>query len=194
MESFIHHSSFVDEGSKIGEGTKIWHFCHIFSGAIIGNDCVVGQGCNIASSVIIGNGCKLQNGISVYDGVVLEDDVFCGPHMIFTNVSNPRSFINKKSEFKKTIVRKGSSIGAGAIIVAGVEIGEFSFIGAGSVITKDVLPYSLVYGNPAIQHGWMTKLGNKICLSYFKDNDVFIDEDGSSYIYEEGNLYMEESV
>jgi len=190
MSFFAHESSFVDYGSLIGDGTKIWHFCHIFGGAEIGRDCVIGQGCSISSKVKIGDGCRLQNGISVYDGVTLEDGVFCGPHMVFTNVVNPRSFVSRKDEFKPTVVRKGASIGAGAVIVCGVEIGQYSFIGAGSIVTKNVLPYSLVYGNPAKNHGWMSRLGNKM---EFIDNQ-FIDEDGTRYHLDHGVAIVERKI
>ncbi|MCX7935809.1 MAG: acetyltransferase, partial [Planctomycetota bacterium] len=135
---YAHPTSVIDPGAVIGEGTKIWHFCHIFSGARIGRHCVIGQGCSIAATAVIGDRVKIQNGVSVYDGVTLEDEVFCGPHMIFTNVINPRAFIERKHEYRPTRVCRGASIGAGAIIVCGHTIGPYAFIGAGAVITKDV--------------------------------------------------------
>ena len=156
---FVHESSYVDEGAEIGEGTMIWHFCHIMAGAKIGKNCSLGQNVSIGSQAVIGNGVKIQNNVSVYDGVIMEDDVFCGPSCVFTNVTNPRAFIDRKHEFKKTIVKKGSTIGANATIVCGVVIGEYSLIGAGSVVTRDVPDYALVYGNPARVRGEINKSG-----------------------------------
>ena len=161
---FIHESSFADEGSVIGEGTKIWHFSHIMSGAIIGKNCSIGQNVCIASRAKIGNGVKIQNNVSVYDDVILEDDVFCGPSCVFTNVINPRAFIERKNEYKKTLVKKGASIGANATIICGITIGEYAFIGAGSVVTKDVPPYALVYGNPARVHGKVSESGERVSI------------------------------
>ena len=157
---FVHESSYVDEGAQIGEGTKIWHFSHVMSGAIIGKKCSIGQNVNVGSRAVIGNGVKIQNNVSVYDDVIIEDDVFCGPSCVFTNVINPRAFVERKTEYKKTIVKKGASIGANATIVCGVTIGEYALIGAGSVVTKDVPPYSLVYGTPARIMGKVDIEGN----------------------------------
>jgi len=150
---YLHESSFVDEGAEVGDGTKIWHFCHIMNGAKIGRNCSLGQNVNVSSRAVIGDGVKIQNNVSVYDDVFIEDDVFCGPSCVFTNVINPRAFIERKHEYKKTTVKKGASIGANATIICGVTIGEYALIGAGSVVTKDVPPYALVYGNPARIHG-----------------------------------------
>ena len=158
-EFFVHESSYVDAGAEIGEGTKIWHFCHIISGAKIGKKCSIGQNVNIGARAIIGNGVKIQNNVSVYDDVIIEDDVFCGPSCVFTNVINPRAFIERKNEYKKTLVKKGASIGANATIVCGVTIGEYALIGAGSVVTHDVPDYALVYGNPARVQGWVDMEG-----------------------------------
>jgi UDP-2-acetamido-3-amino-2,3-dideoxy-glucuronate N-acetyltransferase len=159
---FIHESSYVDEGAEIGEGTKIWHFCHIMPGAKIGKKCSIGQNVNIGSRAIIGNGVKIQNNVSVYDDVIIEDDVFCGPSCVFTNVINPRAFVERKHEYKKTVVKKGASIGANATIVCGVTIGEYALIGAGRVVTRDVPAYALVYGNPARVRGKVDEKGEKI--------------------------------
>lgn len=158
---FVHESSYVDEGAEIGEGTKVWHFSHIMSGANIGKKCSIGQNVNIGSRAVIGDGVKIQNNVSVYDDVIIEDDVFCGPSCVFTNVINPRAFIERKHEYKKTLIKKGVSIGANATIVCGVTVGEYALIGAGSVVTKDVPPYALVYGNPARVHGTVNKEGEK---------------------------------
>ena len=160
MAYFKHESSYVDDGAEIGEGTKIWHFCHIMSGAKIGSNCSLGQNVNVGGKAVIGNGVKIQNNVSIYDRVEIEDDVFCGPSMVFTNVINPRAFVERKTEYKKTVLKKGCSIGANATVVCGVTIGEYALVGAGSVVTKDVPPYSLVYGNPARVHGKVDKEGN----------------------------------
>lgn len=159
-EYFVHESSYVDDGAVVGEGTKIWHFSHVQGGAQIGKNCVLGQNVNIGSRAIIGNGVKIQNNVSVYDDVIIEDDVFCGPSCVFTNVINPRAFIERKTEYKKTIVKKGASIGANATIVCGVTIGEYAFVGAGAVVTKDVPPYTLVYGSPARVMAQVNKEGH----------------------------------
>jgi UDP-2-acetamido-3-amino-2,3-dideoxy-glucuronate N-acetyltransferase len=159
---FVHESSYVDEGAEIGEGTKIWHFCHIMGGAKIGRKCSIGQNVNIGSRAVIGNGVKIQNNVSVYDDVIIEDDVFCGPSCVFTNVINPRAFIERKYEYRKTVVKKGATIGANATIICGVTIGEYALIGAGSVVTRDVPAYALVYGNPARSQGKVDKHGVKI--------------------------------
>jgi UDP-2-acetamido-3-amino-2,3-dideoxy-glucuronate N-acetyltransferase len=160
--SFIHESAFVDEGATIGEGTKIWHFCHVNPGAVIGKGCSLGQNVVVMNDVRIGNNVKIQNNVSIYDAVELEDDVFCGPSMVFTNVINPRSHVPRKSEYRKTLVRRGSTIGANATIVCGVTLGEYSFVGAGAVVTDDVAPYALVIGVPAKQVGWMCRCGERL--------------------------------
>lgn len=160
--SFIHQSSFVDDDVVIGEGTKIWHFSHILSRSIIGENCSFGQNCVVGPNVTIGNGVKVQNNISIYEGVEIEDDVFLGPSMVFTNVINPRSFIVRKEEFKKTLLKKGSSIGANSTVVCGITIGEFALIGAGSVVTKDVLPFEMIYGVPGQHKGWVSVAGNRL--------------------------------
>lgn len=157
-----HESAYVDEGAIIGSGTKVWHFSHIMAGAQIGQRCSIGQNVNIGGKAVLGNGVKVQNNVSIYDDVIIEDDVFCGPSMVFTNVINPRAFVERKNEYKKTIVKKGAAIGANATIVCGVTLGEYCFVGAGSVVTKDVPAYALVYGSPARQHGWVCVCGVKL--------------------------------
>lgn len=157
-ESFIHPTAIVDKGARLGAGTKIWHFSHVQSGAVLGKNCVLGQNGYVAN-VRIGDGVRIQNNVSIYDRVVLEDNVFCGPSCVFTNVINPRSEVNRKSEYKETRVCKGASIGANATIVCGVTIGKYAFIGAGAVVNKDVPDYAIMVGVPAIQKGWMCKCG-----------------------------------
>ena len=157
-----HESAYVDQGAQVGSGTRIWHFSHIMAGAKIGKNCSLGQNVNVGSKAVLGNWVKVQNNVSIYDDVVIEDEVFCGPSMVFTNVINPRAFIERKQEYKKTIVRRGASIGANATIVCGVTLGAYCFVGAGSVVTKDVPDYALVYGSPARQHGWVCTCGVKL--------------------------------
>jgi UDP-2-acetamido-3-amino-2,3-dideoxy-glucuronate N-acetyltransferase len=159
---FIHESSFVDDGATIGDGTKIWHFCHVMPGAVIGERCNLGQNVVVMNGVRLGNNVKVQNNVSIYEGVVLEDDVFCGPSMVFTNVMNPRSHVSRKNEYRKTLVRRGSSIGANATIVCGVTLGEYSFVGAGAVVNADVPAYGLVVGVPAKRIGWMCQCGERL--------------------------------
>jgi UDP-2-acetamido-3-amino-2,3-dideoxy-glucuronate N-acetyltransferase len=159
-EYFVHESSYVDDGVKIGKGTSVWHFCHILKGTRIGKDCSLGQNVMAGPDVSIGDGCKIQNNVSLYKGVRLEDDVFCGPSCVFTNVVTPRANVSRKSEFADTIVRRGASIGANATIVCGRELGEYCFIAAGAVVTKDVPAYALMAGVPARRIGWVSKSGD----------------------------------
>lgn len=159
-----HDSAIIDEGASIGDGTRIWHWVHICSGAVIGNNCSLGQHVFVGNKVNIGNNVKIQNGVSVYDNVTLEDDVFCGPGMVFTNVYNPRSAINRKNEYRDTLVKKGASLGANCTIVCGVTIGEYAFIGAGSLVNKEVPAFGLIVGVPGKQIGWMSKFGERMPL------------------------------
>lgn len=159
---FVHKSSYIDEPCEIGRGTSIWHFSHVMKNSIIGENCNIGQNVVISPNVIIGNNVKIQNNVSVYTGIICEDDVFLGPSCVFTNVINPRSFIERKDEYKKTIIRKGASIGANATIVCGYNIGRYSFVGAGAVVTKNVPDYALVVGNPGRIVGYVCKCGNKL--------------------------------
>ena len=159
---FVHESAYVDDGAQIGAGTKIWHFCHVLSGAVIGARSSLGQNVVVMSGTRIGDNVKIQNNVSIYEGVELEDDVFCGPSMVFTNVINPRSHVSRKNEYRRTVVRRGATIGANATIVCGVTLGAFSFIGAGAVITKDVAPFALMTGVPARRVGWMCQCGARL--------------------------------
>ena len=159
---FVHESAYVDDGATIGKGTKVWHFCHVMPGAVIGERSSLGQNVVVMPGTKIGDNVKIQNNVSIYEGVELEDDVFCGPSMVFTNVTNPRSHVSRKSEYKRTIVRRGSSIGANATIVCGVTLGEYSFVGAGAVVTTDVQPYAMMVGVPARRRGWMCQCGERL--------------------------------
>jgi UDP-2-acetamido-3-amino-2,3-dideoxy-glucuronate N-acetyltransferase len=159
---FAHPSAIIDEGCTIGDGTKIWHFSHIMPNCTIGNNCNIGQNVVVSPGVILGNNLKIQNNVSIYTGVICEDDVFLGPSMVFTNVINPRSAVERKKEYKPTIVKKGATIGANATIVCGVTLGAYCFIGAGTVVTKDVPAYALIVGNPGRQTGWMSEFGQKL--------------------------------
>lgn len=186
MGYYVHPSSIIDEGCQIGEGTKIWHFSHIMQAAIIGNDCNLGQNVFVDNNVTIGNKVKIQNNVSVYHGVVLENEVFIGPSVVFTNVINPRSFITRKNEFKQTLVKTGATVGANATIICGITIGEYSMIGAGSVVTKDVLPYALVVGNPSKQIFWISKAGAR--LDFSKNNTSVCPITEKKYILENNRV------
>lgn len=184
---FQHSSAIVDEGAKIGDGTKIWHFCHLMAGAVVGEKCILGQNVFVDNNVVVGNGVKIQNNVSLYNGVIVEDDAFIGPSVVFTNVINPRSFIERKTEFKKTFVRKGATVGANATVVCGVEIGEYALIGAGSVVTKNVLPFSLVYGNPVRAKGWVSKAGHAL---YFTDGHAVCSGTGERYVLTNNRVHV----
>ena len=183
---FVHESSYIDDNVEIGEGTKIWHFCHVLPHTKIGKNCSFGQNCVIGPKVKIGDGVKAQNNISIYEGVEIEDDVFLGPSMVFTNVINPRAFIQRKDEFKKTLLKKGCSIGANATIVCGVTIGRYALIGAGAVVNKNVPDFALMVGVPARQIGWVDKAGNRM---EFNEEGIATDSyDGSKYKLENGQI------
>ena len=185
-EIFIHETAIVEHGCNIGAGTKVWHFSHIMGSAVIGNKCNIGQNVFIADGVKIGNNNKVQNNVSIYTGVECEDDVFLGPSMVFTNVINPRSAINRKEEYKKTIVKKGASIGANATIVCGVNIGNYAMIGAGAVVTKDVKDFELLVGNPAKQIGWVSEYGNT--LQFDANGIALCIETSSKYLLKDGKV------
>lgn len=185
-EYFAHETAVIDENCSIGKGTKIWHFSHIMSGCKIGNDCNIGQNVVVSPKVILGNNVKIQNNVSVYTGVICEDDVFLGPSMVFTNVVNPRSAVNRRGQYEVTLVKKGVSIGANATIVCGHPIGEYAFIGAGAVVTKEVAPYALVVGNPAKQTGWMSEFGHK--LEFNKDGIAICPESKEKYKLSNGSV------
>ena len=163
-DHFVHESAYVDEGAEIGAGTRIWHFCHVMPGARIGRNCVLGQNVNVGSRAELGDNVKVQNNVSIYDDVILEDDVFCGPSMVFTNVLTPRSHVNRKNEYARTLVRRGASLGANCTVVCGHEIGRYAFVGAGAVVTRDVPEYALVVGNPARQIGWVCNCGVRLAF------------------------------
>ena len=182
---FVHETAVIDEGAQIGEGTKIWHFCHVMGKSKIGENCSLGQNVFVADDVVLGNNVKVQNNVSIYTGVICEDDVFLGPSMVFTNVSNPRSAVVRKGQYERTLVKKGASIGANATIVCGHTIGEYAFIGAGAVVTKDVPAFALMVGTPARQIGWMSRYGHR--LNFDENNIAICPESGEKYRLTENN-------
>ncbi len=184
MAYTAHPTAVIDDGCIIGDGVHIWHFTHIMKDAVLGDNCNLGQNVVVCSNVVLGKNVRIQNNVSVYDGVICEDDVFIGPSAVFTNVINPRSAISRKHEYKKTIVRKGATIGANATIVCGIEIGAYAFIGAGAVVTKNILPYALVVGNPATQTGWMSEFGYR--LEFEKDGKAVCKESNAVYQLQNG--------
>ena len=187
MEAFVHETATIDEPCHLGEGTKIWHYTHVMAGARIGARCNIGQNVYVDHEVVIGDGCKVQNNVSVYKGVTLEDGVFCGPSMVFTNVMNPRAFIERKHEFRPTLVQRGATLGANCTIVCGVTIGRYALIGAGSVITRDVPDYAMVYGVPGRQQGWISEEGS--ALDAADEAGLFVCPDtGKRYRLAEGVL------
>jgi UDP-2-acetamido-3-amino-2,3-dideoxy-glucuronate N-acetyltransferase len=185
---FAHETAVVDDGCKIGEGTKIWHFTHIMPNCVIGNKCNIGQNVVVSPDVVLGNNVKIQNNVSIYTGVICEDDVFLGPSMVFTNVMNPRSAIVRKDEYLKTIVKKGASIGANATIVCGNNIGKYAFIGAGAVVTKEIPAYSLWVGNPAKQIGWVSEYGHK--LNFDENGKAICPESKQEYKLENNKVIL----
>lgn len=186
---FSHPSAIIDDGATIGKGTKIWHFCHVMSTAILGEDCSLGQNVFVANGVRLGRNVKVQNNVSIYTGVICEDDTFLGPSMVFTNVINPRSAVIRKNEYKKTIVEKGASIGANATIICGNKLGRYCFIGAGTVITKDVPAYALMVGNPGRQIGWISQYGQR--LNFDHHGMAVCSESGVRYKLEEGQVELD---
>jgi len=183
---FAHATAVIDEGCQIGAGTKIWHFSHIMPNCKIGDDCNIGQNVVISPDVVLGKNVKVQNNVSIYTGVTCEEDVFLGPSMVFTNVTNPRSAVNRKNQYARTVVKKGASIGANATIICGHDIGEYAFVGAGAVVTKNVPGYALVIGNPAKQNGWMSEFGHK--LNFDKKGEAVCPESGQRYLLKEGKV------
>ena len=184
----IHPSAIVDEGATIGDGSRIWHFVHVCGGARIGRDVSLGQNVFVGNKVVIGDRCKIQNNVSVYDNVTLEDGVFCGPSMVFTNVYNPRSLIERKNEYRDTLVKKGATLGANCTVICGVTIGEFAFIGAGALVNKDVKHYALMVGVPAKQIGWMSEFGEQLDLPLIGNGQTVCKYTGERYILNDSNL------
>lgn len=183
---FAHETAVIDEGCHIGKGVKIWHFSHIMSGCTLGDYCNIGQNVVVSPGVVLMKNVKVQNNVSIYTGVICEEDVFLGPSMVFTNVSNPRSGVNRRGQYERTLVKRGASIGANATIVCGNDIGAFAFIGAGAVVTKEVLPYALVVGNPSKQIGWMSEFGHR--LHFDEAGMAICPESKEQYILEEGRV------
>lgn len=190
---FVHESAYIDQPVEIGKGTKIWHFSHILGNVKIGEDCVLGQNVVVGPNVTVGNKCKIQNNVSIYKGVNLEDEVFCGPSMVFTNVMNPRAGIEKKSEFRETLIKKGASLGANCTIVCGITVGEYAFIGAGAVVHKDVKPYALMVGVPAVQKGWVSRHGERLDLPLTGNGEAKCKSTGESYKLMNGEIVREVS-
>lgn len=188
MAISIHPSAIVDEGAQIGDGSRVWHFVHVCGGAKIGCNVSMGQNVFVGNKVTIGNNCKIQNNVSVYDDVHLEEGVFCGPSMVFTNVYNPRSLIERKAEYRETLVKRGATLGANCTVVCGVTIGEFAFVGAGAVVNKDVLPYALMVGVPAKQIGWMSEFGEQLDLPVTGDGETICPHTGTKYVLRDGKL------
>ena len=182
VDYFVHDTARVDDGAHIGSGTKVWHFSHIMPGAIVGERCSIGQNVNIGSKAVVGNGVKVQNNVSIYDSVIIEDDVFCGPSCVFTNVVNPRAFVERKTEYKETRIKKGATIGANATVICGVTLGEYCLIAAGAVVTKDVPDYALMVGVPARQKGWVSREGEIL------EDNLICPRTGDRYKVENGNL------
>lgn len=193
MSYTVHPSAIVDEGAQIGEGSRVWHFVHVCSGARIGKGVSLGQNVFVGNQVVIGDHCKVQNNVSVYDNVTLEEGVFCGPSMVFTNVYNPRSLIERKSEYRDTLVKKGATLGANCTIVCGTTIGEYAFIGAGAVVNKNVPAYALMVGVPARQIGWMSEFGEQLALPLQGQAETICTHSGARYVLEDQQVHKEEA-
>ena len=188
MNYQVHNSAVIDSGAQIGESTKIWHFVHVSSGAVIGRGCSLGQNVFVGDKVTIGDKVKIQNNVSVFDNVRIEDEVFCGPSMVFTNVYNPRSFIERKDEYRDTLVKRGATLGANCTIICGVTIGEFALVGAGAVVNKDVKPFALIVGVPGKQIGWISKFGEQLDLPLEGDGEVTCQHTGDKYLLRDDSL------
>ena len=186
----VHPSAIVDEGAQIGAGSRIWHFVHVCAKARIGEACSLGQNVFVGNDVSIGNNCKIQNNVSVYDAVTLEDDVFCGPSMVFTNVYNPRSAVTRKDEYRRTLIKRGATLGANSTIVCGVTVGEFAFVAAGAVINRDVKPFALMAGVPARQIGWMSKFGERLDLPLTGNGRTTCQHTGQMYVLQDSQLSL----
>jgi len=189
MSYFAHETAVVDDNCQIGEGTKIWHFSHVMSNSVMGKNCNLGQNVVVSPDVILGDGCKVQNNVSIYTGVKCENNVFLGPSMVFTNVMNPRSGVNRKEEYRQTLLKEGTSVGANATIVCGINLGRFSFVGAGAVVIKEVPDYALVVGNPARQIGWMSEFGEKLV---FENGKAICPGNGEVYLLENNKVRKSE--
>lgn len=193
MNYTVHPSAIVDDGAQIGAGSRVWHFAHVCAGARIGQGVSLGQNVFVGNQVVIGNQCKVQNNVSVYDNVTLEDGVFCGPSMVFTNVYNPRALVERKNEYRHTLIKKGATLGANCTIVCGTTVGEYAFVGAGAVVQKDVKPYALMVGVPARQVGWMSQHGEKLDLPLTGNGQAVCPTTGVRYTLQNGALTAEET-
>ena len=192
MSVTIHPTAIVDDGAKIGDGSRVWHWVHISGGAQIGRDCSFGQNVFVGNRVVIGNNCKIQNNVSVYDNVTLEDDVFCGPSMVFTNVYNPRSAVSRKDEYRNTLVKRGVTLGANSTVVCGTTLGEYAFVAAGAVVNRNVKPYALMAGVPGKQIGWMSQFGERLDLPLAGNTETLCPQTGQKYVLRNGYCSVQE--